>query len=188
MDVILCRNVLMYFSTDRAKEVLRGLHHSLAPGGWIVVSPSECFAEWLRQTSALPIHIAAHGEIALPGHVYIAQDGRQMSIGGDSRLRLTDDPPENGHRPSVSYLLRSVTKSFAERAVGVLLTGMGKDGAEELKLMKDCGAVTLAQDKESSVVHGMPGEAIHLGGATFVLAPDRIAAVLASLANPNPRT
>jgi two-component system chemotaxis response regulator CheB len=154
------------------------------------ISPGFCegFAEWLRQTSVLPIHIASHGEIALPGHVYIAQDGRHMGIGSDSRIRLTDDPPENGHRPSVSYLLRSVTKSFAERAVGVLLTGMGKDGAEELKLLKDCGAVTLAQDKESSVVHGMPGEAIQLGGATFVLASDRITAVLASLANPNPRT
>jgi len=174
------QKILSTLPSDLAVPVLIVQH--ISPGF------SEGFAEWLRQTSALPIHIASHGEIALPGHAYLAQDGRQMSIGADSRLRLTDDPPENGHRPSVSYLLRSVTKSFGERAVGVLLTGMGKDGAEELKLMKDCGAVTLAQDKESSVVHGMPGEAIQLGGATFVLAPDRITTVLASLANPNPRT
>jgi two-component system chemotaxis response regulator CheB len=153
------------------------------------ISPGfgEGFAEWLRQTSKLPIHIASHGERTLPGHVYLAQDGLHMGIGSDGRLSLTEDPPENGHRPSVSYLLRSVAKSFGERSVGVLLTGMGKDGAEELKLMKDLGAVTLAQDKESSVVHGMPGEAIQMGGATFVLAPDHIAAILARLANPNPR-
>jgi two-component system chemotaxis response regulator CheB len=153
------------------------------------ISPGfgERLAEWLRQTSRLPIHIASHGERTLPGHVYLAQDGLHMGVGSDGRLSLTEDPPENGHRPSVSYLFRSVAKSFGERSLGVLLTGMGKDGAEELKLMKDLGAFTLAQDKESSVVHGMPGEAIQLGGATFVLAPDHIAATLARLANPNPR-
>lgn len=154
------------------------------------ISPGfgEGFVEWLGKSSRLPIHVAMHGERALPGHVYLAQDGLHMGIGSDGRLLLTEDPPENGHRPSVSYLLRSVTQAFGQRAVGVLLTGMGKDGANELRLMKDSGAVTLAQDKESSVVHGMPGEAIQLGGATFVLAPDRIAEALASLTNPGSRT
>jgi chemotaxis response regulator CheB len=85
---------------------------------------------------------------------------------------------KHGHRPSVSYLLRSVVDGFGPNAIGVLLTGMGNDGAEELKLMKEEGAVTIVQDKKSSVVYGMPGEALKLDAATYVLSPDRIAAVL----------
>jgi two-component system chemotaxis response regulator CheB len=84
-------------------------------------------------------------------------------------------------RPSVSYLFRSVIKTYSRNAIGVLLTGMGRDGAEELKLMKDNGAVTIVQDKESSVVHGMPGAAIGLGAATYVLPADGIAGTLTHL-------
>ena len=81
-------------------------------------------------------------------------------------------------------MFRSVAAAHGEHAVGVLLTGMGKDGAEELKLMRDKGAVTFAQDRDSSVVHGMPGEAIRLGGATYTLPPEKIAAMLTSLVTP----
>ena len=77
--------------------------------------------------------------------------------------------------------LRSVAQAYGRSAIGVLLTGMGKDGALELKLMKERGAVTIAQDKETSVVHGMPGEAIRLGGATYVLPPEKISMMLTSL-------
>lgn len=139
------------------------------------------FVEWLAQTSSLPIHVATHGEPILSGHVYVAPDGFQMKVGMGGKIWLTRDDPENGLRPSVSYLLRSAANLYGPNAIGVLLTGMGKDGAEELKLQKEKGAVTIAQDKESSVVHGMPGEAIKLGGATYVLSPDRIAAALISL-------
>jgi two-component system, chemotaxis family, protein-glutamate methylesterase/glutaminase len=94
---------------------------------------------------------------------------------------LTREEPENYHCPSVSYMFRSVAQVYGPNAVGVLLTGMGNDGAEELGLMKEKGAVTIAQDQESSAVHGMPGEAIRLGAATYVLSLDRIAAALANL-------
>jgi two-component system chemotaxis response regulator CheB len=141
------------------------------------------FVEWLAPTSALPIHVATHGEQILPGHAYIAPDSFQMKLELGRRLGLTKDEPENGHRPSVSYLFRSVADVCGQNAAGVLLTGMGRDGAEELGRMRGKGAVTIAQDKESSVVHGMPGEAIRMGAATYVLPPNRIAAALANLTN-----
>ncbi len=141
------------------------------------------FIEWLTQSSRLPIHLAAHGEPILPGHVYVAPDEFQMKVERGGRIALTKDAPENGLRPSVSYLFRSVAEAYGSDAVAGLLTGMGRDGAEELKLLKDKGAFTFAQDKESSVVHGMPGEAIKLEAATLVLPPEKIAPTLMSLAN-----
>jgi len=139
------------------------------------------FVEWLAQSSGFPVRVAIHGELLLSGHAYVAPDGLHMGIGSGNRIALSHNEPENGLRPSVSYLFRSVMKTYGRNAIGVLLTGMGKDGAEELKLMKDSGSVTIVQDKESSVVHGMPGEAIGLGGVTYVLPADRIAAALTHL-------
>jgi two-component system, chemotaxis family, protein-glutamate methylesterase/glutaminase len=138
--------------------------------------------EWLAQSSNLSVHIPADGQYVLPGHVYVAPDGLHMAVGADGHVQLRSDEPENGLRPSVACLFRSVAKAYGPSAVGVLLTGMGKDGAWELKLMKEQGAVTIAQDRETSVVHGMPGEAIRLGGATYVLPPEKIRMALASLA------
>jgi two-component system chemotaxis response regulator CheB len=83
--------------------------------------------------------------------------------------------------PSVYYLFRSVLEIFGKNSIGVLLTGMGRDGAAELKMLNETGAVTIAQDRESSIVHGMPGEAIKLGGATYVLSPEKIAAKLRNI-------
>jgi two-component system chemotaxis response regulator CheB len=98
------------------------------------------------------------------------------------RISCTNDAPENGLRPSVSHLFRSAAEVFGPHAVGVLLTGMGKDGSAELRLMKEAGAVTIAQDEQSSVVYGMPGEAVRLDAAHYVIAADRIAQVLTSIA------
>jgi len=140
------------------------------------------FAEWLSQTSSLPVHVPAHGSMTRPGHVYIAPDGAQMRMDATGRIFCTGDSPENGLRPSVSYLFRSIAKVFGKNSVGVLLTGMGKDGAVELKLMKEKGAVTIAQNEETSVVYGMPGEAVRLEAAKYVLPADKIAMVLTSIA------
>jgi len=141
--------------------------------------------EWLAQSSSLPVHLPTHGQVVLPGHVYVAPDGLHMAVAADGHVQLRSDEPENGLRPSVACLFRSVAKAYGPSAVGVLLTGMGKDGAWELKLMKEQGAVTIAQDRETSVVHGMPGEAIRLGGATYVLPPEKIRLALASLGTKN---
>ena len=140
------------------------------------------FVQWLAQTSSLPVHLAAHNEPIRPGHVYVAPDEFQMRVERGGTIVLTKDEPENGLRPSVSYLLRSVAEVYGHDAVAGLLTGMGRDGVEELRQLKDKGAVTFAQDKDSSVVHGMPGEAIKRDAVTLVLPPEKIAATLASLA------
>jgi two-component system, chemotaxis family, protein-glutamate methylesterase/glutaminase len=136
------------------------------------------FAEWLATVSGMPIHVAHGGEIPLPGHVYVAPDDRHLRVNLLGELQTTRDEPHNGPRPGVGVLFRSVAERFGRRAVGVLLTGMGRDGAEELKLMADQGALTIAQDEESSVVFGMPAEAIRLGAASFVLPPHKIAELL----------
>ncbi len=140
------------------------------------------FTEWLNLTSAIPVHIATHGERILPGHAYVAPDGSHMLVTADgTAIALKDSPPENGLRPSVSALFRSVTLAFGPRSVGVLLTGMGSDGARELKLLRETGAVTIAQDLKSSVIHGMPGEAIKLEAATYTLPPAQIVTTLTNL-------
>ncbi len=146
------------------------------------------FVEWLAPTCRLPLHVPHHGDQALPGHVYVAPDDVHLTVGKGGTLLLTADAPENGLRPAVSCLFRSVRNVYGQHALGVLLTGMGTDGAEELRLLKESGAITIAQDKESSIVHGMPGEAIRLDAATYVLSPDRIAAALGSFVDRRRKT
>lgn len=145
----------------------------------------EGFVEWLGQASALPVHVAKNGSYILPGNVYVAPDRVQMKVDISGRISLTKDIPENGLLPSVSYLFRSVAQRYGNNAVGVLLTGMGKDGAAELKLMKEAGAITIAQDNESSAVHGMPGVAIDLDATVYVLPPEAIADALINLTRRN---
>lgn len=139
------------------------------------------FVDWLALSTKLPVHVACQGETLLPGHVYVAPDHRHMLVEG-GRIRLSDAPPDNGLRPSVASLFRSVADAYGKSAIGVLLTGMGRDGVDGLGMLREKGAVTIAQDKASSVIYGMPGEAVRAGAASYELAPDRIAAVLQQLA------
>lgn len=140
------------------------------------------FTKWLSQSSGFPVHIAEDGEYILQGHVYIAPDGFQMMVKNRNSIALSREISRDGLRPSVAYLFSSVARVFKQDACGVLLTGMGSDGAHELKMMKDNGAVTIAQDKASCVVYGMPGEAVKAFAATYELPPEKIAALLVSLA------
>lgn len=138
-------------------------------------------AEWLAESSGFPVQVATHGESPRPGHAYLAPDGCHMRINAAGRIVLSSEDPVGGLRPSVSVLFRSVAEVVGSQTAGVLLTGMGKDGADELKLMKDQGALTIVQDEDSSVVPGMPGEAIRLGAATYMLTPEMIADLLVRL-------
>lgn len=137
--------------------------------------------DWLNQTTGWQVHIAAHGMVPLPGHAYLAPDDYHMGLTAGHRILLSREEPIGNLRPAVAYLFRTLAEGYGSHALGVLLTGMGRDGAEELKLMRDAGAETIAQDRETSVVHGMPGEAIALGGATHVLPAERIADTLITL-------
>jgi two-component system chemotaxis response regulator CheB len=151
--------------------IVQHIAHGFLPG----------MVDWLSQTTGLRVHIAAHGAQPLPGHAYVAPDDFHLGIGARGEMVLGRQEPENGLRPAVSHLFRSLATFCGAASVGVLLTGMGKDGAAELKRMKDCGAHTIAQDRESSIVHGMPGEAIELGAAIQILPADKIAAALIAL-------
>ena len=139
-------------------------------------------ADWLTQTTQFPVSLALNGETMSAGRAYMAPDNCHLSVDSNARLWLRDTPPENNLRPAVAVLFRAAEVAFGGACIAVLLTGMGRDGAEELRVLKDAGAVTLAQDQASSIVHGMPGEAIKLGAATYVAPPPRIAALLQSLA------
>lgn len=167
------------------REVLSGLAQPLAAPILIVQHISsgftEGFVDWLGKASGYAVRLAAHGEKAQGGVAYVAPDGWHLTMTADCRLILRQGPLEHGMRPSVSVLFRALAENFGADAIGILLTGMGADGAEELGNMRRAGATTIAQDRESSVVHGMPGEALRLNAATHVLPPERIGPVVAQL-------
>lgn len=135
-------------------------------------------AEWLNQTTPLHVQIAAHGARALPGHVYLAADDFHLGIDARGHLDLNKQPPENGLRPAADHLFRSLARHCGAGAIGVLLTGMGKDGARGLRAMRDKGACTIAQDRATCVVYGMPGEAAALHAAVHILAIESMADAL----------
>jgi two-component system, chemotaxis family, protein-glutamate methylesterase/glutaminase len=142
---------------------------------------TENFVAWLNLTSRLPVQLAENGMLAAPGRVLVAPDGYHLEIGPGERVVLNAAAPENGLRPSVSALFRSLAFRCAGQSAGVLLTGMGSDGAAELGNLRAQGGVTIAQDRESSIVFGMPGEAVRLGAASYVLPPEEIIEVLKRL-------
>ena len=140
------------------------------------------FTEWLSSGTGRPVHVASAGEYALPGRVYVAPDGAHMGVTSSGRIILEPRGPDDLHCPSVGRLFKSAAAACGSRAAAVLLTGMGEDGAADLKLLRDAGAVTFAQDASSSAVFGMPGEAVRIGAAVHVMAPEEMGAVLARLA------
>lgn len=146
------------------------------PGGF-----TQSFAQRLDRLCAVKVKEAEDGERVLPGHVYIAPGNAHLKLarsGANYVARWDSGPPVNRHIPSVDVLFESAAKSAGRNAVGVILTGMGKDGAAGLLTMRNAGAQTIAQDEASCVVYGMPREAVALGGASEVLPLQKIAARL----------
>ncbi|WP_340616597.1 protein-glutamate methylesterase/protein-glutamine glutaminase [Xenorhabdus entomophaga] len=143
------------------------------------------FAERLNKLSQIMVKEAEDGERVLPGHAYIAPGDCHMELcrsGANYQIMITNAPPVNRHRPSVDVLFRSVAKYAGRNAVGVILTGMGSDGAAGLLEMKQAGAYTLAQSEASCVVFGMPRAAIQLGAVDDVMDMQKISkAMLAKI-------
>lgn len=136
------------------------------------------FAERLDRLCEITVKEAEHNERVLPGHAYIAPGHSHLLLkrsGANYMTELSQGPPVNRHRPSVDVLFRSAANNAGGNAIGVILTGMGKDGAQGLLEMRQAGAHTIAQDENSCVVFGMPKEAIALGGACEVLSLQSIA-------------
>ncbi|MFK7995650.1 MAG: chemotaxis response regulator protein-glutamate methylesterase [Granulosicoccus sp.] len=144
----------------------------------------EPFAERLNTWSTFEIHIAKNGEEIKSGRGYVAPGDMHLELvsqGGRLTCLTRKTDTVQGHRPSVDVLFRSVARGAGSASVGVLLTGMGEDGAVGLKAMRDAGALTVVQDKKSSAVWGMPGRAFEMGGADGVLGLQQISPTLTSL-------
>ena len=180
--------------TEAIKEVLMDMPAD-APG--IVISQhipeafSGPFARRMNSISAMTVYEAQDGQQILPGHVYIAPGSHHLLVVRDGArfvCKFSDGPAVNRHRPSVDVMFRSVAQNVGPNAIGVILTGMGADGAEGLKEMKEAGAITIAQDEKSSVVWGMPGEAVKRGAAEQVLALDKVAARVMELVHAKERS
>jgi len=140
------------------------------------------FAAWLNSESPMPVKIAELGESLKPGSVYIAPDNYHAGLDRTGKIVLTTEKLSyNHHRPSINYMFETVAKSFGAKALGVLLTGMGEDGALGLREIKQAGGKTIAQDEKTSVVYGMPKSAVALGAVDRVVALDKIAATILTL-------
>lgn len=145
------------------------------------------FAARLNACSALSVQEATDGALIQSGYAYIAPGDRHLLVERDGaryRCRLLDDAPVNHHRPSVDVLFHSVATNVGRNAIGVILTGMGADGANGLKAMREHGAVTIAQDENSSVIWGMPGASVAMGAVDRILPIESIAAGLVELSEP----
>lgn len=133
---------------------------------------------WLDGLVDLRVQAASEGEPLAPGTVYIAPEGHHLQVAGTGRIVLNEEPPVGGFRPAASVMFDSVARSYGSDAIGIILTGMGRDGVDGLKALKESGAHIIAQDEASCVVFGMPKAAIEEGLASAVLNPSEIAAAL----------
>lgn len=141
----------------------------------------EGLVSWLDAQSPLRIKIAEAGETARAGTIYFPPENLHLEIDARGRLSGSDAPAVDGHKPSVTATFESVARHYGRGALGILLTGMGSDGAAGLEAIQRAGGVTIAQNEASCVVFGMPKQAIARGAAQFVLAPSEIAATLLGL-------
>jgi two-component system chemotaxis response regulator CheB len=173
---------------EALRDVLTGLPETMPP---ILIAQhmppgfTETFARRLDALCDMGVKQAEDGEVVCTGVAYIAPGGRHLELarrGLGYVLRVTDAAPVNRHRPSVDTLLRSIARSAGSQAIGVMLTGMGADGAGAMLEMSRAGAWTIAQDEATSVVFGMPRQAIALGGVREVMPLGEISARLEALA------
>lgn len=180
--------------TEAIREILEEMPADAPPvviAQHIPATFSGAFAKRVDRDCAMTVTEAVDGETILHGHAYIAPGDNHLVVvqkSGRYVCRVTDDPHVNRHRPSCDTLFFSVAQAVGANAVGAILTGMGKDGAEGLLELQSRGADTIAQDEASCVVWGMPGAAVHLGAADYVLPLARVASRIMKLVDTGSRT
>jgi two-component system chemotaxis response regulator CheB len=134
---------------------------------------SSGMAEWLGSSSVLPVRVASENERVAPGRVLIAPERHDLLLKMSGRVHLSDLPLLM-QRPAIDITMQSAAEAFGPRVIGVLLTGMGRDGALGLQAIKRAGGYTIAQDEASSTIYGMPRAAVELGAVTAVMNPEQI--------------
>ncbi|MBT2295378.1 chemotaxis response regulator protein-glutamate methylesterase [Pseudomonas fluorescens] len=191
--VSLSRNSLVAIGSSAggpaALEILlKGLPRHFAPAIVLVQHVDEVFAagmaQWLSSASGLKVRLARHGEPPQSGTVLLAGTNHHLRLLKNGTLAYTAEPVNEIYRPSIDVFFESVAHFWSGDAVGVLLTGMGRDGAQGLKLMRQQGYPTIAQDQQSSAVYGMPKAAAAIDAAAQILALDQIAPRLAEIFTP----
>ena len=147
------------------------------------ISPgfSPGFAGWLDKASAVRVKLAEQGELLRPGTVYVGVDDHHLGVTSSRRIHLSTADPVGGFRPSATVLFDSVAAAYGNRAVAVILTGMGRDGVDGLRAIRRLGGRTIAEAEATAVVYGMPGAAVHAGLADFILPLDQVGAALGDL-------
>lgn len=141
----------------------------------------EAFVMSLARTTTMPVYLATDGEILKSGHLYVAPGGIHLTVENNHRIRLVAGEKVNHVRPSIDVAMKSLVRPKTGRLAGVILTGMGSDGAAGISYVKQLGGVTIAQDKNSSIIYGMPKAAVETGMIDFVLATVDIAKKLSEL-------
>jgi len=169
----------------RALQEILPLMPADIPASFVVVQHmpagfTKSLAERLNNLSEITVKEAEAGDILKPGWAYIAPGNRHMLFdkldNGIVKIRLSNDPPVNGHRPSVNVMMKSLSNAGLKNIIGVILTGMGKDGSEGIKALKEkCNCYIIAQDEKSSTGYGMPKAAVQTGAVDAILPLGKIA-------------
>lgn len=146
---------------------------------------AEGYCKWLQSFSQIPVQMAEMNQELMPGVAYLAPGDKHLIVKSKGVANLSDDAPLKGLRPSIAHLFSSAARFYNNKIVGILLSGMGADGAEELKELKNLGALTLIQDQASCLVYGMPGAAASIDAAVKILPPHEIVSVINSVLTPS---
>jgi two-component system chemotaxis response regulator CheB len=147
------------------------------------ISPDfvDSLRSWVARTTSLKVTIARHGERPLTGSIFLAPGGKHLRLTRSHHFEVDENPGTAYHIPSGDILLESIGQNYGNRAIGVVLTGIGDDGAHGLRVMSDAGAFTIAQDEATSAVYGMPKAALDFGAVRQVLPLPDIAPALVRL-------
>lgn len=174
--------------TEAVKAVVKDLPRTtpaIIISQHLPIAFSASFAKHVNEVTEMNAFVAEDGQEIKSGNIYIAPGDKHLLVarnGARYVVQLNDGPPVNRHKPSVDVMFRSVAQNVGSNAIGVMLTGMGGDGAKAMKEMRDAGSTNVIQDEATSVVWGMPGEAYRQGAANYVQPLDRVAAQILALA------